>query len=90
MIILYSYRDASFGASTYNLTLLDTLQGISKVSASKQDDYCINLHFIVLQALQNGFFNFETFDVDEYEHYEVRSWNFFINIFICLLFLAAI
>ncbi|CAD5112214.1 DgyrCDS1447 [Dimorphilus gyrociliatus] len=45
------FRDASFGASTYNLTLLDTLQGVSK-------------------ALQNGFFNFETFDVEEYEHYE--------------------
>ena len=25
-----------------------------------------------LQAHQNGFFNFDTFDVDEYEHYEVR------------------
>lgn len=25
----------------------------------------------VFQALQHGFFNFETFDVDEYEHYEV-------------------
>lgn len=24
-----------------------------------------------LKALQNGFFNFDTFDVDEYEHYEV-------------------
>ena len=23
------------------------------------------------QALMNGFFNFDTFDVDEYEHYEV-------------------
>ncbi|KAL5016950.1 hypothetical protein ScPMuIL_006539 [Solemya velum] len=45
------FRDASFGACTYNLTLLDCLHGISK-------------------ALANGFFNFETFDVDEYEHYE--------------------
>lgn len=24
----------------------------------------------------NGFFNFETFDVDEYEHYEVGSNDF--------------
>ncbi|XP_063409936.1 dual specificity protein phosphatase CDC14A-like isoform X2 [Mytilus trossulus] len=45
------FRDASFGACTYNLTLLDCLHGLSK-------------------ALANGFFNFDTFDVDEYEHYE--------------------
>jgi cell division cycle 14 len=45
------FRDASFGACTYNLTLLDCLHGVHK-------------------ALQNGFFNFDTFDVDEYEHYE--------------------
>ncbi|KAK6179388.1 hypothetical protein SNE40_011761 [Patella caerulea] len=45
------FRDASFGPCTYNLTLLDCLQAISK-------------------ALSNGFFDFENFDVDEYEHYE--------------------
>ncbi|KFO78134.1 Dual specificity protein phosphatase CDC14A, partial [Cuculus canorus] len=45
------YRDASFGNCTYNLTILDCLQGINK-------------------ALQHGFFDFKTFDVDEYEHYE--------------------
>ncbi|XP_036409791.1 dual specificity protein phosphatase CDC14AB-like [Megalops cyprinoides] len=45
------FRDASVGNSTYNLTILDCLQGIRK-------------------ALQYGFFDFETFDVDEYEHYE--------------------
>lgn len=45
------FRDASFGSPTYNLTLLDCLQGLYK-------------------ALLNGFFNFESFDVDEYEHYE--------------------
>ncbi|CAH1775565.1 unnamed protein product [Owenia fusiformis] len=45
------FRDASFGACTYNLTLLDVLHGLNK-------------------ALINGFFNFDTFDVDEYEHYE--------------------
>ncbi|XP_014071490.2 dual specificity protein phosphatase CDC14AB isoform X4 [Salmo salar] len=45
------FRDASFGSCTYNLTILDCLQGIRK-------------------ALQHGFFDFETFDVDEYEHYE--------------------
>ncbi|XP_060605231.1 dual specificity protein phosphatase CDC14A-like isoform X17 [Ruditapes philippinarum] len=45
------FRDASFGACTYNLTLLDVLHGLNK-------------------ALANGFFNFDTFDVDEYEHYE--------------------
>ncbi|KAM6219039.1 dual specificity protein phosphatase CDC14A isoform 3-T3 [Rhynchocyon petersi] len=46
-----SFRDASFGYCTYNLTILDCLQGIRK-------------------GLQHGFFDFETFDVEEYEHYE--------------------
>ncbi|NXA34062.1 CC14A phosphatase, partial [Eudromia elegans] len=45
------FRDASFGNCTYNLTILDCLQGINK-------------------AFQHGFFDFKTFDVDEYEHYE--------------------
>uniref|UniRef100_A0AAQ4QMW9 Cell division cycle 14Ab n=1 Tax=Gasterosteus aculeatus aculeatus TaxID=481459 RepID=A0AAQ4QMW9_GASAC len=45
------FRDASFGNCTFNLTVLDCLQGVRK-------------------ALQHGFFDFETFDVDEYEHYE--------------------
>uniref|UniRef100_A0A674DG12 Uncharacterized protein n=1 Tax=Salmo trutta TaxID=8032 RepID=A0A674DG12_SALTR len=45
------FRDAALGDCTYNLTILDCLQGIRK-------------------ALQYGFFNFETFDVEEYEHYE--------------------
>lgn len=27
----------------------------------------------MFQALQHGFFDFETFDVDEYEHYEVNT-----------------
>uniref|UniRef100_A0A8C7RPB4 Protein-tyrosine-phosphatase n=1 Tax=Oncorhynchus mykiss TaxID=8022 RepID=A0A8C7RPB4_ONCMY len=45
------FRDAALGDCTYNLTILDCLQGIRK-------------------ALQCGFFNFETFDVEEYEHYE--------------------
>ncbi|XP_029002882.1 dual specificity protein phosphatase CDC14AB isoform X3 [Betta splendens] len=45
------FRDAAFGNCTFNLTVLDCLQGIRK-------------------ALQHGFFDFETFDVDEYEHYE--------------------
>ncbi|XP_062371578.1 dual specificity protein phosphatase CDC14AB [Sardina pilchardus] len=45
------FRDASFGNCTFNLTILDCLQGVKK-------------------ALQHGFFQFETFDVTEYEHYE--------------------
>uniref|UniRef100_W5LJ29 Cell division cycle 14A n=1 Tax=Astyanax mexicanus TaxID=7994 RepID=W5LJ29_ASTMX len=45
------FRDAAFGNCTYNLTILDCLQGIRK-------------------ALQHGFFDFETFDVEEYEYYE--------------------
>jgi len=30
--------------------------------------------YFYFQALANGFFNFDTFDVDEYEHYEVRNF----------------
>ncbi|UJR21206.1 hypothetical protein I4U23_024303 [Adineta vaga] len=45
------FRDASLGSSSYNLTLLDTLQGLHK-------------------AILHGFFDFENFDLDEYEHYE--------------------
>jgi cell division cycle 14 len=47
------FRDASLGSSSYNLTLLDTLQGLYK-------------------AMLHGFFDFENFDLDEYEHYEVK------------------
>ncbi|KAF6032959.1 CDC14A [Bugula neritina] len=45
------FRDASFGTSSYNLTVLDCLNGINK-------------------ALIHGFINFDSFDADEYEHYE--------------------
>ena len=52
-ILLYFCRDASYGACTYNLTLLDCLKATDK-------------------AIIHNFLNFETFDVEEYEHYEVR------------------
>ncbi|TKS80395.1 Dual specificity protein phosphatase CDC14AB [Collichthys lucidus] len=45
------FRDAAVGESSFNLTVLDCLQGIRK-------------------ALQHGFFDFESFDVEDYEHYE--------------------
>uniref|UniRef100_A0A8D0CSR0 Protein-tyrosine-phosphatase n=1 Tax=Sander lucioperca TaxID=283035 RepID=A0A8D0CSR0_SANLU len=45
------FRDAAVGECSFNLTVLDCLQGIRK-------------------ALQHGFFDFENFDVEEYEHYE--------------------
>ncbi|CAF3417670.1 unnamed protein product [Rotaria sp. Silwood1] len=45
------FRDASLGSSSYNLTLLDTIQGLYK-------------------AILHGFFDFENFDLDEYEYYE--------------------
>ncbi|XP_067935264.1 dual specificity protein phosphatase CDC14A-like [Watersipora subatra] len=48
---LLPFRDASMGASTYNLTVLDCLHGIHK-------------------ALVNKFFDFRTFNLSEYEHYE--------------------
>lgn len=37
VILIYIFRDASFGACTYNLTLLDCLHGISKVNT--YEDY---------------------------------------------------
>ncbi|XP_042354220.1 dual specificity protein phosphatase CDC14AB-like [Plectropomus leopardus] len=45
------FRDAAVGECSFNLTVLDCLQGIRK-------------------ALQHGVFDFENFDVEEYEHYE--------------------
>ncbi|XP_056148894.1 dual specificity protein phosphatase CDC14AB-like [Lampris incognitus] len=45
------FRDAAVGECSYNLTILDCLQGIRK-------------------ALQYSFLYFESFDVEEYEHYE--------------------
>ncbi|XP_069737333.1 dual specificity protein phosphatase CDC14B-like isoform X6 [Phaenicophaeus curvirostris] len=45
------FRDASFGTSSFHLTLLDCFHAINK-------------------ALQYGFLDFNTFDVNEYEHYE--------------------
>ncbi|XP_041804770.1 dual specificity protein phosphatase CDC14AB-like isoform X1 [Chelmon rostratus] len=45
------FRDAAVGECSFNLTVLDCLQGIRK-------------------ALQHGFFDFENFHVEEYEHYE--------------------
>ncbi|XP_034744447.1 cell division cycle 14Aa [Etheostoma cragini] len=45
------FRDAATGECSFNLTVLDCLQGIRK-------------------AFQHGFFDFENFDVEEYEHYE--------------------
>ena len=46
------FRDATYGISTYHLTLLDCLHAVQK-------------------ANKLGFFDFNDFDVDEYEFYEV-------------------
>uniref|UniRef100_A0A8D0L410 Dual specificity protein phosphatase CDC14B n=1 Tax=Sphenodon punctatus TaxID=8508 RepID=A0A8D0L410_SPHPU len=62
------FRDASFGACSFNLTLLDCFHAINK-------------------ALQYGFLDFSTFDVDEYEHYE-RAENGDFNWIIPKKFLA--
>ncbi|XP_070701417.1 dual specificity protein phosphatase CDC14AB-like [Pempheris klunzingeri] len=45
------FRDAAMGECSFNLTVLDCLQGIRKAS-------------------QYGFFDFDSFHVEEYEHYE--------------------
>ena len=34
-MLSFRFRDASFGACTYNLTLLDCLHGLNKVSCEK-------------------------------------------------------
>ncbi|MCL4120716.1 UNVERIFIED_CONTAM: hypothetical protein GTU68_051635 [Idotea baltica] len=55
---LVPFRDAAYGVSTFNLTLLDCLHAIDKAS-------------------KLNFFNFEDFDVDEYELYEkVQNGDF--------------
>lgn len=70
------FRDASFGACSFNLTILDCLNGLYKVCT------CVVVFWLAsmilsdeilfyVQAMQNQFFDFETFDVEEYEHYEV-------------------
>jgi len=46
-----SFRDASFGAASFYITLLDVFNGLYR-------------------ALQCKFFDFDDFDVDEYEYYE--------------------
>uniref|UniRef100_A0A8C0UND3 protein-tyrosine-phosphatase n=1 Tax=Cyanistes caeruleus TaxID=156563 RepID=A0A8C0UND3_CYACU len=51
LLVIVSYRDASFGTCSFHLTLLDCFHAINK-------------------ALQYGFLDFSTFDVNEYEHYE--------------------
>ena len=45
------FRDASAGACTYKLTILECLQGLEK-------------------AIELGWYDFKTFDVQEYEYYE--------------------
>jgi cell division cycle 14 len=47
-----SFRDASFGAASFYITLLDVFNALHR-------------------AMHAKFFDFEDFDVDEYEHYEV-------------------
>ena len=48
----------------------------SQVTLCRVIVYCkSHIFFLLIQGLQNGFFNFETFDVEEYEHYEVRCLN---------------
>lgn len=44
------FRDASSGACTYNLTILEVLKGLEK-------------------AMEFGWYDFKTFDVQEYEYY---------------------
>ena len=34
--------------------------------------------------MQNKFFDFDTFDVEEYEHYEVCLTSFGVYIFVCI------
>ena len=52
-------------------SLKENVSSISRSSHSfVKPKYC-NPVWIFFQALQNGFFSFDTFDVYEYEHYEV-------------------
>ncbi|XP_069817824.1 dual specificity protein phosphatase CDC14B isoform X2 [Dendropsophus ebraccatus] len=62
------FRDASFGTSSFHLTLLDCFHAVHK-------------------ALQYEFFDFRTFDLEEYQHYE-RAENGDFNWIIPKKFLA--
>ncbi|XP_029473685.1 dual specificity protein phosphatase CDC14B isoform X3 [Rhinatrema bivittatum] len=62
------FRDAAFGACSFNLTLLDCF-------------------FAVYKASQYSFLDFNSFDIDEYEHYE-RAENGDFNWIIPGRFLA--
>ena len=59
-----------------------------RVSDGAVKQYCTmisNVGMLLLQALSNGFFDFDAFDVREYEHYEVwRIVYFSICLSVCL------
>ncbi|GIY47782.1 dual specificity protein phosphatase CDC14A [Caerostris darwini] len=57
------FRDASFSHCTYNLTLSDCLHAVSKFNFTSSNAKLIC-------ALENVFLDLDTFDVEEYEHYE--------------------
>lgn len=51
------------------------------------NERCVKCYFCVcvIKALQHGFLNFETFDVTEYEHYEVIGKCFVLALIISYL-----
>lgn len=70
-------RTGIHGSLSPSLTVLDGSVVLSVHSVPVYCTHTINimtlLNTLYFQALANGFFNFDTFDVDEYEHYEVSS-----------------
>eukprot|EP00922_Rhytidocystis_sp_ex-Travisia-forbesii_P039201 GHVS01058337.1.p1 GENE.GHVS01058337.1~~GHVS01058337.1.p1 ORF type:complete len:536 (+),score=77.09 GHVS01058337.1:171-1778(+) len=63
-----AFRDATYGACTYSLHILDCLKGIE-------------------YAMKLGWFKYDSFDVNEYEHYE-KVENGDLNWIIPKMFLA--
>jgi hypothetical protein len=53
---------------------MDVLSGLQKVNSQVFCTFIsVGSNNTFFQGLENNFFDFETFDVEEYEHYEVRK-----------------
>lgn len=97
--LLLCCRDASFGTCMYNLNILDCLRAVSKVPVvrigrpfspsppSPVSQSQPKWPSADPQALQYGWLDFSSFDVEEYEHYE-RAENGDLNWIVPAKFLA--
>mgnify|MGYP003876917689 CR=1 FL=1 len=73
------FRDAAFGLCTYTITLLDCFRALEKVGVGvRVCAWCVSQEpggdsaFLPphTQAVLHSFFDYSTFNIDEYEHME--------------------